>query len=80
MSSLARRMAAEFGIDLHWMGSTAQKENSLDNPTSTKTDLFTRFQQRLSAVGGEMHFRGGIDAGKRYVRMLHLAQLIAERL
>src|SRR5437763_9699732 len=37
------------------MDSTAQKENSLDDPTSTRTDLFTRFQQRLSAVGGETH-------------------------
>ncbi len=39
----------------------------MDSPTSTKTDLFTRFQQRLSAVGGETHRVASLEAAASFI-------------
>ena len=49
--------------------------NKLKNAQSTGATVIV-----ADNPGCLMHLRGGVDAGKRHVRVLHLAQLIAERL
>jgi hypothetical protein len=39
----------------------------LDDPTSTKIDLFTCFQQRLSAVGGETHHIAFLEGAASFI-------------
>jgi L-lactate dehydrogenase complex protein LldF len=49
--------------------------NKLDNAESTGATVLV-----TDNPGCLMHLRGGVDAGRRRVRVLHLAELMAERL
>ncbi|HJT58622.1 MAG TPA: LUD domain-containing protein [Ktedonobacteraceae bacterium] len=49
--------------------------NKLNNAESTGATVLVS-----DNPGCLMHLRGGVDAGQRHMRVLHLAQLIAERL
>ena len=49
--------------------------NKLNNAESTGATMLVS-----DNPGCLMHLRGGVDAGQRHMRVLHLAQLIAERL
>lgn len=49
--------------------------NKLNNAESTGATVLV-----ADNPGCLMHLRGGVDAGRRHLRVLHLAQLIAEHL
>src|SRR5207249_1557295 len=73
-NSLAARVVSMLTLT-HFVIAERLLNNKLKNAQSTGATVIV-----ADNPGCLMHLRGGVDAGKRYVRVLHLAQLIAERL